>query len=68
MSRGVVVDSYSQLVAEGYLSAKRGSATRVALLPRFMTCDLARPTFISSLVDAGKRRWCVLFASCRMSG
>ena len=33
VSRGVVVDSYSQLAAEGYLSAKRGSATRVAELP-----------------------------------
>jgi GntR family transcriptional regulator / MocR family aminotransferase len=33
VSRGVVVDSYSQLVSEGYLTAKRGSATRVALLP-----------------------------------
>src|SRR5258708_39365975 len=33
VSRGVVVDSYSQLASEGYLTAKRGSATRVALLP-----------------------------------
>jgi GntR family transcriptional regulator/MocR family aminotransferase len=33
VSRGVVVDSYSQLIAEGYLSARRGSATRVASLP-----------------------------------
>ncbi len=33
--RGVVVDSYSQLAAEGYLSARRGSGTRVALLPEF---------------------------------
>jgi GntR family transcriptional regulator/MocR family aminotransferase len=33
VSRGVVVDSYSQLTTEGYLTAKRGSATRVALLP-----------------------------------
>ncbi|HEY1714239.1 MAG TPA: PLP-dependent aminotransferase family protein [Solirubrobacteraceae bacterium] len=33
VSRGVVVDSYSQLVAEGYLSATRGSGTRVAALP-----------------------------------
>jgi GntR family transcriptional regulator / MocR family aminotransferase len=33
VSRGVVVESYSQLVAEGYLSAKRGSGTRVASLP-----------------------------------
>ncbi len=30
VSRGVVVDSYSQLIAEGYLAAKRGSGTRVA--------------------------------------
>ena len=35
VSRGVVVDSYSQLAAEGYLSARRGSGTRVALLPEF---------------------------------
>ena len=33
ISRGVVVDSYSQLTAEGYLSAKRGSGTRVAEVP-----------------------------------
>jgi GntR family transcriptional regulator / MocR family aminotransferase len=33
VSRGVVVDSYGQLVAEGYLSARQGSGTRVARLP-----------------------------------
>jgi GntR family transcriptional regulator / MocR family aminotransferase len=33
VSRGVVVDSYAQLAAEGYLSARRGSGTRVAELP-----------------------------------
>jgi GntR family transcriptional regulator/MocR family aminotransferase len=33
VSRGVVVDSYAQLVTEGYLTAKRGSGTHVALLP-----------------------------------
>jgi GntR family transcriptional regulator / MocR family aminotransferase len=33
VSRGVVVDSYAQLSTEGYLTAKRGSGTRVALLP-----------------------------------
>lgn len=33
ISRGVVVDSYAQLIAEGYLSALQGSATRVAHLP-----------------------------------
>ena len=30
LSRGVVVEAYEQLLAEGYLSAHRGSATRVA--------------------------------------
>ena len=30
VSRGIVVDAYSQLVAEGYLTARRGSGTRVA--------------------------------------
>jgi GntR family transcriptional regulator/MocR family aminotransferase len=33
VSRGVVVDSYAQLATEGYLTAKRGSGTHVALLP-----------------------------------
>src|SRR6201995_78119 len=33
VSRGAVGDSYSQLVAEGYLAARRGSGTRVATLP-----------------------------------
>src|ERR1700732_1800036 len=32
VSRGVVFDSYAQLTTEGYLTAKRGSGTRVALL------------------------------------
>jgi GntR family transcriptional regulator / MocR family aminotransferase len=30
LSRGVVLDAYSQLVAEGYLVARQGSGTRVA--------------------------------------
>ena len=30
VSRGVVVEAYDQLVAEGYLLARQGSATRVA--------------------------------------
>ncbi len=33
VSRGVVVNSYSQLITEGYLTAKGGSGTHVALLP-----------------------------------
>jgi GntR family transcriptional regulator / MocR family aminotransferase len=33
VSRGVVVDSYSQLAAEGYLSARRGSGTASRCCP-----------------------------------
>jgi GntR family transcriptional regulator/MocR family aminotransferase len=43
VSRGVVVDSYSQLVAEGYLSARRGSGTRVAALPASSGVPRRRP-------------------------
>jgi GntR family transcriptional regulator / MocR family aminotransferase len=43
VSRGVVVDSYSQLVAEGYLSARRGSGTRVAALPAASGVPSRRP-------------------------
>jgi GntR family transcriptional regulator / MocR family aminotransferase len=32
VSRGVVVASYSQLTTEGYLTARRGSGTRIAQL------------------------------------
>jgi GntR family transcriptional regulator/MocR family aminotransferase len=37
VSRGLVVDAYSQLVAEGFLLTRRGSGTRVA------TVDVASP-------------------------
>jgi GntR family transcriptional regulator/MocR family aminotransferase len=40
VSRGVVVDAYSQLAAEGYLTARRGSGTRVAATAR---AQYARP-------------------------
>jgi GntR family transcriptional regulator/MocR family aminotransferase len=33
ISRGVVLEAYSQLVAEGYLTASQGAPTRVALVP-----------------------------------
>jgi GntR family transcriptional regulator/MocR family aminotransferase len=33
VSRGVVVDCYSQLTTEGYLAARTGSGTRVAYAP-----------------------------------
>ena len=40
ISRGVVIEAYEQLLAEGYLTARRGSATRVA---RRCTESPARP-------------------------
>src|SRR6266851_2801580 len=42
VSRGVVVDSYAQLITEGYLTAKRGSGTHVALLPASGTLPAPR--------------------------
>src|SRR4051794_14662460 len=33
VSRGVVVEAYAQLAAEGYLSARQGAPTRVAAVP-----------------------------------
>ena len=43
VSRGVVVDSYAQLATEGYLSAKRGSGTRVAALASAGRPPVSRP-------------------------
>ena len=50
VSRRMVVDAYEQLVAEGYLTARQGSGTRVARTdrplatpPRSPTCE-SRPT------------------------
>jgi GntR family transcriptional regulator / MocR family aminotransferase len=45
VSRGVIVDAYDQLIAEGYLTARRGSATRVAKTAAPVRSDaLAEPT------------------------
>ena len=41
LSRGVVVEAYEQLLAEGYLTAQHGSATRVAAR---QTADTATPS------------------------
>jgi GntR family transcriptional regulator / MocR family aminotransferase len=43
VSRGVVVEAYSQLVAEGRLVARRGGGTRVAILPPPAAAHRARP-------------------------
>src|ERR1700742_5070284 len=42
VSRGVVVDAYAQLAAEGYLDTRRGGGTRVAEVP-------APPTSVGGL-------------------
>ncbi|MDW5596668.1 winged helix-turn-helix domain-containing protein, partial [Conexibacter stalactiti] len=34
VSRGVVVEAYAQLTAEGYLATRRGAGTAVAAAPR----------------------------------
>ena len=38
VSRGVVVEAYEQLVAEGYLAARQGAPTRVADAPLRQSC------------------------------
>jgi GntR family transcriptional regulator/MocR family aminotransferase len=43
VSRGVVVEAYSQLVAEGRLVARRGAGTRVARLPQAPGYPRERP-------------------------
>jgi len=44
MSRGVVVEAYEQLVAEGFLVARQGSGTRVADLQPGSAAGAALPT------------------------
>ena len=72
VARGVVVEAYGQLVAEGFLVARRGSATRVAKVapagrrrrPRparacrrsASTCARSRPTAAPSRAARGWRR------------
>src|SRR5262245_18645801 len=43
LSRGVVVEAYDQLLAEGYLRAAQGSATRVAQLCHDCGTEEAEP-------------------------
>src|ERR687896_2656233 len=47
ISRGVVVEAYDQLIAEGYLVGRRGSATRVARTGAHVANDAA-PEPVSS--------------------
>jgi GntR family transcriptional regulator/MocR family aminotransferase len=43
VSRGVVVEAYDQLIAEGYLTTTRGSATRVTRLVRAAAAERVEP-------------------------
>jgi GntR family transcriptional regulator/MocR family aminotransferase len=52
VSRGVVVDSYAQLATEGYLSARRGSGTRVAA-----TAASGRPPARRQLITPNRYRY-----------
>jgi GntR family transcriptional regulator / MocR family aminotransferase len=52
VSRGVVVDSYAQLATEGYLSARRGSGTRVAA-----TAGSGRPPVRRQLTTPNRYRY-----------
>jgi GntR family transcriptional regulator/MocR family aminotransferase len=68
LSRGVVVEAYEQLLAEGYLSAQHGSATRVAARqtaesaapPKTLPASAARYDFRPGLPDLSlfpRRAW-----------
>jgi GntR family transcriptional regulator/MocR family aminotransferase len=48
VSRGVVLEAYGQLAAEGYLMASQGAPTRVAAAP-----STERPPLPASTLDAG---------------
>jgi GntR family transcriptional regulator/MocR family aminotransferase len=49
VSRGVVVDAYAQLVAEGYLSARRGAGTAVAATEPPRSAGPPRPAAPSAI-------------------
>ncbi len=50
VSRGIVLEAYAQLAAEGYLTASQGAPTRVAAAP-----SAERPPLPASSLDAGLR-------------
>ncbi len=49
VSRGLVVEAYEQLVAEGYLTARRGAATRVAAGRRVPPPPVGVPATVPAL-------------------
>ena len=59
VSRGVVVEAYQQLIAEGYVTSRRGGYTRVAIGP-----ELPAGT-VSPLPDTGSN---IDFCPCKADG
>ena len=60
VSRGVVIEAYQQLVAEGYLTSRAGGYTRVAMSPQ----PLHHPTGLTSAPPAAT----IDFCPCRGDG
>jgi GntR family transcriptional regulator / MocR family aminotransferase len=52
VSRGVVIEAYAQLTAEGYLTASQGAPTRVALVP---SGERERPPLAATSLSARHR-------------
>src|SRR3954451_5311598 len=59
VSRGVVVEAYAQLAAEGYLTSRSGSYTTVAAEP---------PGLTETPLPAPPADWLVDFCPCRADG
>jgi GntR family transcriptional regulator / MocR family aminotransferase len=59
VSRGVVVEAYQQLIAEGYLASRSGGYTRVAIAHAASTSPRAQPIEHAAHVD---------FCPCRADG
>ncbi|TDD71053.1 PLP-dependent aminotransferase family protein [Jiangella aurantiaca] len=57
VSRGVVVEAYQQLVAEGYLTSRTGGYTEVAAAPAAQPAPAAPPTRLEPAIDFGYGRY-----------
>src|SRR5262245_12576591 len=56
VSRGVVVEAYQQLTAEGYLTSQGGGYTQVAIEPRPAATETPRPAETQPRIDFGYGR------------
>jgi len=56
VSRGVVVEAYQQLTAEGYLTSQGGGYTQVAIEPRPAASDTPTPAPVEPRIDFGYGR------------